>query len=54
MESIYIALFQLSSKRLILIITPIDDGINLKQSQLTGKYTVRLPVRRSKTSNLTI
>ena len=33
---------------------PDRPGINLKPSQLPGKYTVRLPVRCSKTSNLII
>ena len=55
MESIYIALFNLSSKRFDTHYTIDQVGINLKPSQLPGKYTVRLPViRRLKTSILAI
>ena len=55
MESIYIALFQLSSKRFDTHYYPDRPGINMKPSELHGKYTVRLPVSwRLKTSKLTI
>ena len=56
-EHLYIALFQLSSKLKALDTHYYPDrpGINLKPSQLPGKYTVRLPViRRLWTSILTI
>ena len=42
MESTYIALFQLSSKRFDTHYYPDRPGINLKPSQLPGKNTVRL------------
>ena len=54
MESIYIALFQLSSKRFDTQYYPDRPGINLKLSQFPMNYTVRLPVWCPKTSIRTI